>query len=203
MLDRFEAPAVRRAVPDARHRPLAAMPPIIRSMRRLLLIVLVALLPLQWSGAAAAVRCLHGDVQRAHGDRADAVPADGLEHHHAGHRHHPARGGEGHRGHAGPADDAHATHAGPAGHSDAVAAGDAPSSDPDAMSVDGALPAGHGDCGHGDCGECCHGTGTAPPLARPLPSLPAFAVVPARRADASPASPPLDGLFRPPRTASA
>ena len=172
-------------------------------MRRILLIVLVALLPFQWSGAAAAVRCLHGDVQRAHGDRADGVPADAHEHHHAGHRHHAAPGGEAGRGHAGHADPAHATHAGPADHPDAVAADDAPSQGRDAASVDGVQPAGLGDCGHGDCGGCCHGTGTAPPVAQPLASQPAFGVAPSRRVDASPASPTLDGLFRPPRTASA
>lgn len=172
-------------------------------MRRILLIVLVALLPLQWSGAAAAVRCLHGDVHGAHGDRADGVPAAGTEHRPAAHRHHPAPGGEAARGHAGAAGDAPATHGGPTGHVDAGTAGDAPSSDRDAASVDGAPVAGLGECGHGDCGGCCHGTGTPPPLVQSLPSPPAFAVARTRRVDASPASPTLDGPFRPPRAASA
>jgi hypothetical protein len=157
-------------------------------MRRMLLIVLVVLLPLQWSGAAAAVCCLHGQVQRAHGDRSDAMGGHALGHAHAAH------------GHPGAVHAAHAAHDGPPAHGDARAVGDVPGRD--AASVDGALP-GLGDCDHGDCGQCCHGTGTAPPVARVQPSPPAFGMAPAPGADASPVSPTLDGPFRPPRSGSA
>ncbi len=149
-------------------------------MRRILLIVLVALLPLQWSGAVAAGRCLHGDAQRVHDAHADAVSVHVHGHDHARsvHRHHPGQVG-------------------------GVVDGDAPSSGGDVASVDASPPASLGDCDHGDCGGCCHGTVTAPPAAQALPSPPAFGAVPSARVDASPVSPALDGPFRPPRTASA
>jgi hypothetical protein len=144
-------------------------------VRRFLLILLVALLPLQWSGAAAAVRCLHGAAEHGHATSAS------TGHDRAGHVH-PAHHGHGSHDHA-----SHSlgSHADPYG------------ADP-ATSGDGTL-ADLGDCGHADCGGCCHGGGTLPAAVQRVLVAPAFGTPPPARVDASPASPALDGPFRPPR----
>jgi hypothetical protein len=161
-------------------------------MRRLLVIVLLALLPLQWSGAAAAVRCLHGEAGHAHGARGAGHPGHSGHSGHAGHDADASHGPDrvsaaheaptphvAHHGHVEAPGQAGLKHAGHAGH------------------------AGFGDCGLGDCDGCCQGTGTPPPVALHLPQPPSFGAVPASRIDATPASPTLDGPFRPPRSESA
>jgi hypothetical protein len=153
-------------------------------VRRILLILLVALLPLQWSGAAAAVRCLHGAA--GHGHAASASTG----HDRAGHVHaaHHGHGSHDHASHD------HASH-GLGSHADPHGA------DP-STPADGTL-ADLGDCGHADCGGCCHGGGTLPAAVQRLLVAPAFGAPPPARVDASPASPALDGPFRPPRGRSA
>jgi hypothetical protein len=148
-------------------------------VRRILLILLVASLPLQWSGAAAAVRCLHGGEGHGHAtsaatghDRAGHVPAG--HHGHGSHSH----GSHSHGSHADPHD-----------------------ADP-STSAGGAL-ADLVDCGHADCGGCCHGGVTLPAAAQRVLAARAFGAPPPARVDASPASPTLDGPFRPPRVRSA
>jgi hypothetical protein len=155
-------------------------------VRRILLILLVALLPLQWSGAAASVRCLHAGAGHGHATSA-AAGHDRAGHVQAAHH------GHGSHGHASHAHD-HATH-------DHASHADPHGADP-ATSAAGSL-ADLGDCGRADCGGCCHGTGTLPAAMPRVPAAPAFGASPQARVDASPASPSLDGPVRPPRGRSA
>ncbi|MCA3178791.1 MAG: hypothetical protein O9345_14415 [Burkholderiaceae bacterium] len=145
-------------------------------MSRILLILLVALLPLQWSGALAAVRCLHDGPGPGHATSAGASQ-DGAARAHAAHHEHASHD------HASSHD--HGSHGGDT-----------------ATSAEGTL-ADLVDCGHADCGGCCHGGGTLPAAAHRLLAAPAFGAPPRARVDASPASPALDGPFRPPRVRSA
>lgn len=158
-------------------------------MRRLLPFLLALLLPLQWSGAAAAIRCLHGEgATHAFAGHGGAAPGHAA-HDHAG----GARAAHGHAAHD------HAAH----GHaSDArLEAGDAGvvASGGDGV---GAPLVDLADCAHAECGGCCHG-GSLPAWVAPLTAPPAFGQAPAARAETSRGSPALAGPFRPPRTASA
>ena len=183
-------------------------------MRRLLPFLLALLLPLQWSGAAAAIRCLHGagaaHASAGHGGVApghaahDRAGGARVAHGHAAHGHasdgHAAHGHAAHghatHGHAadGHAADGHAAH----GHSaHERAAGVASGGEGELAPL-----AGLDDCAHAECGGCCHG-GSLPAWVAPLTVPPAFGRAPAARAETSPGSPALAGPFRPPRTASA
>jgi hypothetical protein len=156
-------------------------------MRRLLLIVLVALLPLQWS--VAAVHCLRaghlvGDVQRgaAAGDRVahDHATHDHAAHDHAAHDH----AAHGHAAHG------HAAH----GH----AAHDHSAHDHAAHGHDGSSG-----CPPGGCVACCHAAGSLPAAVHALSAPPGDSRAdPERRAPPAP-SPALDGPFRPPRSVPA
>ena len=173
-------------------------------MRRLLPFLLALLLPLQWSGAAAAIRCLHGagaaHAAAGHGGVApghaahDRAGGARVAHGHAAHGH--ASDGHAAHGHAthGHAADGHAAH----GHSaHEHAAGVASGGEGELAPL-----AGLDDCAHAECGGCCHG-GSLPAWVAPLTVPPAFGRAPAARAETSPGSPALAGPFRPPRTASA
>jgi hypothetical protein len=145
-------------------------------MRRVLLMLLVLLLPVNGWAGAASLRCLH-----------------------------EVAGGEAmHSGHAGQV--VHALHADHASHShhDASHGGLMMHADPDAQSDATANAAGEVDCAHTDCGSCCHASGSVAVGFARLPavgSAPGGTL--ATVADVSPDSPALDGPFRPPRTASA
>lgn len=139
-------------------------------MRRLILLLLVALLPLNAWMAVASMRCLH----EAEGGHHLVQGGDAGRGQHTSHAHHAAHGDRvDHFGHGDPGE--HVTRAG----------GDA-------------------DCAHADCGGCCHAAGTAAFGFARLPVIGrVFADAPVAVVDASPDCPSLDGLFRPPRTASA
>lgn len=156
-------------------------------MRRVILMLLVVLLPLNGWAAAALPFCAHSAAGGMHASmdaRADLAVGHGHGHEHAEAGTSEVREGHpGHDGHA--AHDAHAMH------------------DGDALTAHGEV-AGDPDCVHADCGACCHATGSAAfGVASVALTGPDFAYVPVGVVAASPDSPALDGPFRPPRTATA
>jgi uncharacterized Fe-S cluster protein YjdI len=145
-------------------------------MRRVILLMLVVLLPLNGWAAAASLGCLHAMV----GDSAvgGAGLSDGAAH--AGHTVHSDHSDHSDHSH-------HSHHAGPDDHTAAHAAADEGT-----------------DCAHAECGVCCHAGSTAAFGVPRLPwTGPDFGYAAAAAAVTSPDSPALDGPFRPPRTASA
>ena len=165
-------------------------------MRRLWLILFVAMLPLQWSSAAVAALCLP-----------DAGPGATRA---AAHRHAMRHGAASHAGHAGPpAHDAAAHRLGAHAHAAVVPAHDAavPAPEPAARAHE---PAGdapepaaaqaHDDGVATDCGSCCQAASQALParaVRAQAPAAPQALPEPAVRALPPPM---LEGPFRPPRS---
>jgi hypothetical protein len=171
-------------------------------MRKLLLIVLVALLPMQWSVAAVGLGCLHGGAAGVHAGHGLRGP---TAHEGAGHDRHVAhahavlheREAHGHEAHGQAADEL-AAH----GH---VAHEQAPATAPSDLADGGADSAGLADdCLHADCDLCCHaGGGTLAPSAARFATVPTIARALAASADRAARAPAPDGPFRPPRARSA
>ncbi len=147
-----------------------------RPMRRVMLMLLILLLPLNGWAVVASLGCLHeaSSGEAMHSGHAGQV-VHALHADHASHSHH------------------NAAHGDPVMHADPAAQSEAPAS-----------AAGEVDCAHADCGGCCHASGSvAVGFARlPVVGLAPGGTL-ATVADVSPDSPALDGPFRPPRTASA
>jgi hypothetical protein len=152
-------------------------------MRRLILFLLVTLLPLNSWLAVASMRCVH-DAQGEHASHAHrAFQADHLDH--FGHVDHGNSATHGDHS-------AQVVHPDTGGHSAAQFGGTT-------VYVGGDI-----DCPHADCGGFCHAAGTAAFGVARLPLIgPVFGDAPMAVVNASSDSPSLDGLFRPPRTASA